>query len=153
MLKRLVASVVAGVLTVGLLASPANAHNIASSLNVQFPTFFFGDWTFPSTHNIIGCVEGGDPTPCSQGFSFNVWSGAQIKLVGTWTALGSVVKSPALHWPTNNAVTATFFFNCASGDQGKQFTLRTRGKAGVKHNGLWTFTSFSFSAPRTETCP
>lgn len=153
MLKRLRVSVIVGVLAVGLFVSPANAHNIQSSLNVQFPDFFFGDWTFRSTHNIIGCIPGGDPTPCSQGFDFNVWSGAQIKLLGSWVALGSVVKSVVRHWPTNNTVSATFLFNCAPGDVGKQFTLRTRGKAGVKHNGVWTFTAFAFSAQRTETCP
>jgi len=126
------------------------AHNPFTTLDVRYPGFSLGTWSFTSVHIFNGCVEGGDPTPCSVGFDFIVHSGAQINIMGQWSALGQVVKSPVRHWPDRTSVTATFYFSCPSGHP--TYTLRTRGKAGVKHNGAWTFTAFFFSASRTETC-
>jgi hypothetical protein len=100
-----------------------------------------------------GCAQVvGSPT-CAQGFDFTAHSGAQIRLFGDWTALGHIVRAKVRHYPTNTVASASFVFQCSSADSGKTFTMRTRGKAGIKHNGVWFFTAFQFSDPRTETCP
>ena len=131
-------------------AAPALAHNPFTSLDVRYPGFTGTYWSFRSTHYATGCVNGGDPTPCSNGFDFKVHSGAQIKILGDWSALGQVVKSVLRHWPTSTAVSATFYVDCPSGHP--TYTMRTRGKGGIVHNGSWYWTAFFFSGGRTETC-
>lgn len=139
------------VLSLALLAqaTPAYAHNPFTTLDVRYPGFAARQWSFKSVHIFNGCVEGGDSTPCSSGFDFKVHSGAQIYLSG-WQALGTVVKSPTRHWPNSTSVEAIFRFNCPSGHP--RYTMRTRGKGGLVHNGVWAWTGFFFSPGRTETC-
>lgn len=85
------------VLIVGIGAATvtaAYAHNIFTTLDVRQPEFAAGHWSFTTVHIANGCVEGGDPTPCSAGFDFKAHSGAQIWVSGEWQAFGTIVKSP-----------------------------------------------------------
>lgn len=131
-------------------ATPAYAHNPVSTLDVRYPGFAARQWSFTSVHIFNGCIEGGDSTPCSVGFDFKVHSGGQIYVLGGWQALGTVVKSVTRHWPNSTSVSATKLFDCPSGNP--TYTMRTRGKAGLVHNGVWAWTAFFFSPGRTETC-
>lgn len=142
--------VVAALFAVLMQVSLAFAHNAFSTLDVQVPAFSAGHWTFNTRPYGVGCINGGDATTCAQGFDFIAHSGAQINPLGDWQAFGQVAKSVVRHYPNSTAVTASFGFDCPSGNP--TYTVQTRGKGGIKHNRLWTFTDFFFSPSRTRTC-
>lgn len=125
---------------------------MSSNVIAYYPSFLDGYiWDFVGEHVITSCSNVGDSTTCAQGFKFNIWAGAQIRIGSSWTAIGGVNKAFA-DYPQKTRVSESFTIYCGPDDVGDSFTFRTRAKGGINHNGTWAFSPWAFSNPRTATC-
>lgn len=149
-MKRLLVAVMA-VASILILATPASAHQFATTGWVDPPDWDGRTWYFRGHHRIDVCSNTGDSTKCSQGAHFRIYVGAEI-WAGYWVSIGEIVTSTR-HYPEYTQTNRTYTLACTSGDAGRTYTMRSRGRAGLQHNGVWQLTGWFYSNSRTHTCP
>lgn len=149
-MKRLLATLtmMASILS---LATPASAHQFATTGWVEPPDWDGRTWYFRGHHRIDACSNSGDSTKCAQGAHFRIYVGAEI-WVGYWASIGEIVSSTR-HYPEYKQTNRTYTLACTSGDAGRTYTMRSRGRGGLKHNGVWHLTAWFYNDYRTHKCP
>lgn len=150
MRRLFVAAVVLSIMVLGV--PPASAHSFDTHLQIAYPGFNGWRWSFFTRHTIELCLSVGDSTPCSANTDFRTVSQAQIRFGGTWYTLSSPPATSTRTYPAYSSTARTKFVVCSADNVGHTYTLRTLGRGGLKHGGVWYYTPWYHSAARTETC-